>query len=109
MPPPRNIPEQEHSIKERSHQLFFEETDVSSRATKPFAAYLKETPARPNSLVLKALFWIVGAIVAILFFAAIWRVAHRPVKRPRAEAAAGAATAMTPIDRRGRADVRPAA
>jgi hypothetical protein len=87
---PRNMPEQEHSIKARSHELFVEETPaLSNGATKPFAAYLRETPARPLSPVFKVLFWFLGIIVALLFLLAVWRVAHRhhrlPARKPAAE------------------------
>jgi hypothetical protein len=84
----RNIPEQEHSIKERSNELFFDESAVPARSSKPFAAYLRETPARPVSPALKALFWVLAVIIGVLFFAAIWRVAHRHGGRPTAAAAA---------------------
>ena len=47
---PRNMPEQEHSIKERSHELFVEPTQgAAPRTTKPFPVYLRETPAQPLS------------------------------------------------------------
>jgi len=77
----RNLPEQEHSIKARSRELFVEasDADAASKATKPFAFYLRETPARPLSTLAKAVFWIVGTVVVLLFLAAIWRVTHRPV------------------------------
>src|SRR4051794_35005752 len=88
---PRNMPEQEHSIKARSHELFVDETPVVSEgATKPFDVYLRETPAYPLSPGIKAIFWVLGFIVAALFLAAIWRVSHRhddrrPDDQPPAE------------------------
>lgn len=86
---PRNMPEQEHSIKVRSHELFVEETTELPRTTKPFATYLRETPARPLSVGLRALFWVLGIIVGVLFLIAIWRVSHhhgrKPSPRPTAE------------------------
>jgi hypothetical protein len=100
---PRNIPEQEHSIKERSNELFFDETSaLPARSGKPFAAYLRETPARPVSPALTALFWILAVIVGVLFLAAIWRVAHRHGGRPPA-AAAAEKTAMSGLDTRSAA------
>ncbi len=81
---PRNMPEQEHSIKARSHELFVDDTPVAAdRATKPFRVYLHETPAQPLSPAVTALFWVLGIIVALLFVAAIWRVAHRHVQNGR--------------------------
>ena len=81
---PRNMPEQEHSIKVRSNELYVEDTPVApAHATKPFPVYLRETPARPLSAGIKAIFWTLGIIVALLFAAALWRVAQRHVpKRP---------------------------
>ena len=85
---PRNMPEQEHSIKVRSNELYVEDAPaVPDRATKPFPVYLRETPARPISMGLKAIFWMIGAIVAVLFLAALWRVAHHQApKRPAGKA-----------------------
>jgi hypothetical protein len=79
---PRNMPEQEHSIKERSHELFVEDTPVPEAATKPFKVYLHETPAQPLSLGFKALIWVLGVIVGVLFLLALWRIAHRHQARP---------------------------
>jgi hypothetical protein len=85
---PRNMPEQEHSIKLRSHELYVEDTaDGPPRATKPFPVYLRETPAQPLSFGIKALFWTLGIIVALLFLAAVWRVVNRQgPKRPAGKA-----------------------
>jgi hypothetical protein len=94
---PRNMPEQEHSIKARSHALFVEETPViSARVTKPFKAYLRETPAQPLSPGIRALFWVLGVIVGVLFLMAIWRVSHRHGGRP--PTAAAPATALISSD-----------
>ena len=81
----RNMPEQEHSIKERAHELFVEppRPEVGAQPTKPFPAYLRETPAKPLSPLTKTLFWIVGIIVAVLFLAALWRITHRRGDAPR--------------------------
>ena len=76
---PRNMPEQERSIKARSHELFVEPDQASGalKPTKPFPTYLRETPAQPLSAFTKAVFWMIGLIVAGLFLAAIWRISHR--------------------------------
>jgi len=85
---PRNMPEQEHSIKERSHELFVEDAPANpAGATKPFKAYLRETPAHPLSPGIRALFWVIGIIVGALLLMAIWRVSHRQAARPRTGAA----------------------
>jgi len=82
---PRNMPEQEHSIKARAHELFVEEVPVAPPAvTKPFKVYLRETPAYPVSPAIKVTLWIVGLLVAGLFVSALWRVSHRPGGRPPA-------------------------
>lgn len=94
-PQPRNMPEQEHSIKVRSNALFFEEAIVPERTTRPFAEYLRETPAKPMPAWLQAIFAIVGVIVGILFLIAVWRVSHPlPPKKPASRPAA-ASTAIS--------------
>lgn len=78
MSPHRNPSEQEHSIKARSNELFESEgpSAGAGRASRPFREYLKETPARPFSPLIQAMFWSLGAIVLLLFLAAIWRLAR---------------------------------
>ena len=85
----RNMPEQEHSIKERSHALFVEEDLVATPVpTKPFKVYLRETPARPFSPGVKAIFWVLGIIVGLLFLLSLWRLSHHHTRRlPAAEEA----------------------
>jgi hypothetical protein len=75
----RNISEQEHSIKQRSHALFVEpaQTAEGTKPTKPFPVYLRETAARPFSPLTKAIFWLLGIVVAAMFLAALWRMSHR--------------------------------
>src|SRR5262249_46970570 len=71
---PRNMPEQEHSIKARSHELFVDPTqDAAPRTTKPFPVYLRETPAQPLSPLAIWVLWILGIVVTVLFLAALWR------------------------------------
>ncbi len=77
----RNLPEQEISIKSRSHEVFVKaETDESRRPTKPFPVYLRETPASPISSTVKAMLWLAGIVVALLFLASVWKlmVRHGP-------------------------------
>ena len=73
----RNMPEQELSIKEREQELFVEPSEPSAPPTsvKPFAFYLRETPANPLSTEVKAILWAIGLVVLLLFAVAIWRVA----------------------------------
>jgi len=74
----RNLPEQEHSIKARSHELFVEPSHAGTgKPAKPFPVYLRETPADPMSAPTKILLWFAAIIVGILFLAAIWRVVTR--------------------------------
>ena len=91
---PRNIPEQEHSIKTRAHELFVRQPEDGNRPTKPFPVYLRETPASPMSSTVKAMLWFAGIIVGILFLAAVSEVKHAlrpeaarhvllPQRRPR--------------------------
>jgi hypothetical protein len=71
------MPEQELSIKEREQQLFLESSeDLVQEPTRPFADYLRETPAAPVSSEVKVLLWIAAIVVAILFAAAIWRASR---------------------------------
>jgi hypothetical protein len=86
----RNLPEQEQSIKARSHELFVDHAPAESgRGSKAFLEYLRETPAEPLSTPTKVLLWLAAIIVSILFVAAIWRVTRRSVPKqqpPRATA-----------------------
>jgi hypothetical protein len=91
------MPEQEHSIKERSHALFVEEELVATPVpTKPFEVYLRETPARPLSPGVKAIFWVLGIIVGVLFLLALWRLSHHHTRRPPAAEEAPAASEEAP-------------
>jgi hypothetical protein len=104
----RNIPEQEHSIKERSQELFIEETPVvAPRATKPFGVFLRETPAQPLSPGIQALLWAVGGVVAVLFLVALWRVAHHHSRKAPPTEEAPAATVMVRDLRPSRGDDLP--
>jgi hypothetical protein len=91
-----NAPEQERSIKEREKELFVarQAGPVAKPPVKPFALYLRETPADPMSMGVKVLLWAVGILVLLLFAAALWRIQRRTGRPPRAPAPA--ATALAP-------------
>jgi hypothetical protein len=73
-----NIPEQEHSIKSRAHEVFVKKPlEKPARPTKPFPEYLRETPAFPMSSTVKAMLWFAGIIVGILFLAAVLKLSMR--------------------------------
>jgi hypothetical protein len=94
----QNMSEQEISIKAREHELYVQpEPDTNLKPVKPFAVYLRETPAEPFSPTTKAILWIVGIFVGLLFLGALWRVSTRraPVSRTRV-ARPAAKTAMRP-------------
>jgi hypothetical protein len=91
----QNMSEQEISIKAREHELYVQ-PDSETTPVKPFAVYLRETPAEPFSALTKAILWLVGSVVALLFLAACWRAAthhHAPSSRPK-KARPAAKTAM---------------
>src|SRR5690349_4516897 len=92
----RNMPEQELSIKEREQQLFVESSkDQVQGPVRPFAEYLRETPAAPIPVEVKVLLWIVGVVVAILFAAAIWKASRSSAAHPKPRAAPPAAEDST--------------
>lgn len=77
--PQRDQREQEISIKKREGELFRPEgDDLQTAPTKPFAEYLRETPADPLPSWVKAALWATGVVVALLFAAALWRLQSRP-------------------------------
>jgi hypothetical protein len=88
----RNLPEQEHSIKAREHEVYAKPLRaVTSSKVRPFVEYLRETPAEPLAGTTKIMLWMTGAIVGLLFLAAIWRVTQRHGPRSRVPAATPAA------------------
>ncbi len=85
-PERRNLPEQERSIKDREQELFVEQqAEPAARPpVKPFAVYLRETPADPMATDVKVVLWVVGVVVLALFVAALWRMQRGSRTRPRA-------------------------
>jgi hypothetical protein len=80
-----NLPEQEHSIKARAHEVYVEapRPAAPTKAVKPFPVYLRETPAEPLTQSTKVVLWIAAAIVFVLLLAALWRLAQRQGPKPR--------------------------
>jgi hypothetical protein len=72
--PPR---EQEQSIRARKEELYDEQPaparPVGTEPKKPFAVYVRETPAAPLSGLVKAALWAVGAVVVLLLIATLLR------------------------------------
>jgi hypothetical protein len=85
-PERRNLPEQERSIKDREQELFVEEREEPPPRppVKPFAIYLRETPADPIVPEVKVILWVVGVVVLVVFVAALWRMQRGSRTRPRA-------------------------
>jgi hypothetical protein len=97
----RNLPEQERSIKAREHELYLKPLPPDgAQARKPFAAYLRETPAEPLSTAIKTMLWIVAVLVVLIFLAAIWRVSQHLSTRSRHQAAPPAARSAALADYR---------
>jgi hypothetical protein len=98
-PERRNLAEQERSIKDREQELFEERQEVSEAKPplKPFAVYLRETPADPFPTEVKVILWIVAVLVIAIFVAALWRMRS---SRTRPRAASPQATAVS-LDRTG--------
>jgi hypothetical protein len=95
----QNMSEQEISIKAREHELYVPDSDPNAKPVKPFAVYLRETPAEPFSPTTKAILWVVGTVVGLLFLAACWRVTMRHVPTSRTgkdRAAEKTATLLAP-------------
>ncbi len=88
----RNLHEQERSIKAREHELYVKPLpENGALASKPFPAYLRETPAEPLSTATKTVLWIVAVLVVLVFLCAIWRVTQRRSTRSKIKAAPSAA------------------
>ena len=83
----------------REHELYVPDSDPNAKPVKPFAVYLRETPAEPFSPTTKAILWVVGTVVGLLFLAACWRVTMRHVPTSRTgkdRAAEKTATLLSP-------------
>jgi hypothetical protein len=80
------LPESEQSIKARRHELYEEEPPpaVAGPLTrKPFAAYLRDTPAAPLSPTVRALLWLVGVVVVALLVIAVLQTHFGGSKKSR--------------------------
>jgi hypothetical protein len=79
---PKPLESEEQSIKARKNQLFEAQAqqDALSGPKKPLQVYLRDTPAMPISPGVKATLWGVGALVLLLFLAAL---ATRGARRER--------------------------
>jgi hypothetical protein len=93
----QNMSEQEISIKAREHELYVPDSDPNAKPVKPFAVYLRETPAEPLSAATKAILWTVGTAVAFLFLAACWRAAVRHTPKSRTTQSRPAAKTAMPV------------
>jgi hypothetical protein len=94
----QNMSEQERSMQAREHELYLKPLpEEANRPVKPFPVYLRETPAEPLSPTAKAILWMTGIVVAMLFLAALWKAFQPRGARPRTETDRPAArTAMLP-------------
>ena len=74
-PPSR---EQELSIRERKQLLFESDAPATARADassrRPFAEYLRTTPAEPLSPAAKGVLYGVGGLVVLLLVAAVMKM-----------------------------------
>jgi len=71
---------QEQSIKARKHQLFESDEHDQFGPRRSFAECLRETPAAPMPLAIKALLWVVGSLVVLILLLAFAKVG---TKKPR--------------------------
>jgi hypothetical protein len=84
----QNMSDQDISIKAREAEVYLNPlSEADSKPVKPFPVYLRETPAEPLSPTTKAILWMVGIIVGLLFLAAVWRVSHGHLTRPHSKTA----------------------
>ncbi len=83
---------QEQSIKARKHQLYEDDEPLfSSGPHKSFGDCLRETPADPLSLLVKAILWVVGTVVILLLIAALATGGGKKKPRPKQAPATSAA------------------
>jgi hypothetical protein len=81
-----SVEHEDQSIKVRKSHLF-EPTDEGPAEVLPFEEFLRSTPPTPLSPGVKAALWVVGAIVALLFLAALLSVGRSSRPRGRADRA----------------------
>ena len=93
----QNMSEQDISIKAREHELYVPALP-DAPPVKPFPVYLRETPGEPLSPATKFVLGIVGIVVAVLFFAAVWRAAHPRATKPKTRAARSATKTAVIVD-----------
>ena len=68
--------EQDQSIKDRKRLLYEDDAPLASSVkpqSKPFALYLRETPAAPLALWVRAALWAAGLVVAMLLVGAVMK------------------------------------
>jgi len=96
---------QEQSIKARKNELFEDDAPAAPTGSgRPFADFLKETPAAPLAGGVKAALWAAGVLVVVLLAAALFRAANRSKAGPRPSAR----SAALPAAARALASVAPA-
>jgi hypothetical protein len=84
--------EQEQSIKDRKKLIYDDDPKpISATVGKPFALYLRETPAEPLSGLMKAALWAAGVVVILLLAGALWKTTQ-----PKAKAAPSQKTGAAP-------------
>jgi hypothetical protein len=73
MAPEKNegLEHQDQSIKARKFQLFDEGKPEEGGPLRPFAEYVRQTPAASLSPVVKASLWATGVLAILLFIAAM--------------------------------------
>jgi hypothetical protein len=82
----QNMSEEERSIQAREHELYVKPLpEEFVKPVKPFPVYLRETPAEPLSPTTKAILWMTGIVVAMLFFASLWKLARPRSGKAQAE------------------------
>jgi hypothetical protein len=85
--PNKQLRENLPSVVARKAQLF--ERDAPSGPAvvrKPFADYLRDTPAAPIPLGIKAALWAAGVLVGLILLAALLRSPHTKLIKPAANA-----------------------
>jgi hypothetical protein len=86
--------EQEQAIKARKQLLFEVEEQPGAVTRKPFAEYLRETPAAPLSGGMKAALWAAGAVALLMLVLALVKGGRE--KRPSSPGPAVSSPASRP-------------